>query len=242
MGRSMFDAYGELSKSDVTIIEKAGRYAFQAAAQQRVLGDVLSKLDLGPSCRLLEIGCGPGNLLIPLSFYVKEAVGIDHPDVVAVGRDRFRDPRIQWIGGEFPNVEGLTAFDRILIYSVVQNLKDLHAVIRFMDAVLGVLAPEGRVLIGDIPSRGRKERFQASDAGTRFEKEWRREMSIATQKGGANFANVFEGVEAVGAFGDEDILGLLQRYRSRGFHTYLLPQPPDLPFGRTREDILILRT
>jgi len=242
MFRSMFDAYGELSKRDVTLTEKAGRYAFQGEAQQRVLSDVLDKLDLGPACRLLEIGCGPGNLLIPLSFFVKEAVGIDHPDVVTLGRERFRDQRIRWIEGEFPNIEPLAPFNRILIYSVLHTLKDRPGVVRFIDAVLEVLAPEGRLLIGDIPSSGKKKRFRSSEAGSRFDSEWQRELSLQQKAGKADFAHVFDGVDSVGAFGDNEILEILARYRDRGFNAYLLPQPPDLPFGRTREDILIIRT
>ena len=39
----------------------------------------------------------------------------------------------------------------------------------------------------------------------------------------------------------KDLQALWQRYRAQGFHTYLMRQPADLPFGHTREDLLIER-
>jgi hypothetical protein len=45
----------------------------------------------------------------------------------------------------------------------------------------------------------------------------------------------------IGAFDDKTVLELAGRFRSEGFHAYMLPQPADLPFGRTREDMLVIR-
>ena len=42
-------------------------------------------------------------------------------------------------------------------------------------------------------------------------------------------------------FDDALVLRLVAVLRARGFSAYLLPQPPDLPFGNTREDILACR-
>jgi len=74
-----------------------------------------------------------------------------------------------------------------------------------------------------------------------IDNEWQRELSLRQKAGKADFAHVLEGVGSVGALGDSEILEILARYRDRGFHVYLLPPPPDLPFGRMREDILIIR-
>lgn len=40
---------------------------------------------------------------------------------------------------------------------------------------------------------------------------------------------------------DDFLLILMACLRKRGCHACLLPQPPDLPFGHTREDLLVLR-
>ena len=51
--------------------------------------------------------------------------------------------------------------------------------------------------------------------------------------------SVFADAAAVGTLDDKSILGLLERYRQRGHHAYAVPQRSDLPFGHTREDILV---
>lgn len=40
-------------------------------------------------------------------------------------------------------------------------------------------------------------------------------------------------------FDDEVILDLIRRFREVGFSAFVLPQDPALPFGNTREDILV---
>lgn len=238
----MFDAYGKLSSAEVSATEQSGRYSFQAAAERRILADIVSKLSPTPDDRLLEIGCGPGNLLIPLSFLVKEAIGIDHPSVVARGKARFRDAQVTWLEGQFPDVAAAGAFDCVLIYSVIQNLQSMAAVEAFLDAAVAVLPPGGRLLVGDIPSTDRNARFRSSDKGRAFEIEWRKvSAELAKTAPGADPFRVFEGVSSLGSFTDGELLALLQRYRAQGFNAYLLPQPADLPFGHTREDILVER-
>ena len=80
MSKKSFEYFGRLSRhlDDPTLI--AGRYAFQKPAEKKILFDVIRKLRLENRDSLLEIGCGVGNLLIPLSFIVDKVTGIDHPD------------------------------------------------------------------------------------------------------------------------------------------------------------------
>ena len=40
-------------------------------------------------------------------------------------------------------------------------------------------------------------------------------------------------------FNDKNVLQIISHIREKGLHAYLLSQPGDLPFGHTREDILI---
>src|SRR5690606_15365923 len=101
--------------------------------------DVTAKLRLAPTSRLLEIGCGPGNLMIPLSFAVEHATGIDHPAVIEMAEDRYQAPNVRWIGGEFPSVVLNGTVDRILVYSVLHILQDFDAVRGFVFAAMEVL-------------------------------------------------------------------------------------------------------
>lgn len=51
--------------------------------------DIISKFYLNGTGRLLDIGCGPGVLAIPLSEHVKEVLAVDiDPGMIKVGQER----------------------------------------------------------------------------------------------------------------------------------------------------------
>jgi hypothetical protein len=75
MASSRFEAFASSNFDKLDFTEQAGRYAFQAEAERLILADVMSKLQLDPADTLLVVGCGPGTLLIPLSFVVAQATG-----------------------------------------------------------------------------------------------------------------------------------------------------------------------
>jgi 2-polyprenyl-3-methyl-5-hydroxy-6-metoxy-1,4-benzoquinol methylase len=237
MVKSSFDAYGELAKSNVSATELSGRYQSQAEAERRIAGDVWKKLAITPTDSLLEIGCGAGSLLIPLSFLTADAVGIDHPDVISYARQHAGEARIRWFSGQFPGITLDKRFGCILLYSVIHYISSFDEVLALIDAAVALLEPGGRLLVGDIPNRDRKARFLESEAGKIFESEWQR-STLASSKAQST---VFDGAAGIGTLSDREVCNILTRSRGQGFHAYLLPQPPDLPFGRTREDILIVR-
>lgn len=235
--KSFFDAYGELARAGVSATEMSGRYRMQALAERRIVDDVKSKLRLDVGDRLLDLGCGPGNLLIPLSYSAAEAIGIDHPDVIAQARRIFTDSRIQWKAGRFPDVQVDGSFDCILAYSVIQYLPSFAEVLTFVEAGSAMLKEGGRFLVADIPNSDKKKRFAETKVGMAFEAEWRN--AVDRQAGALSLA--FDGAQGFGALDDAGVLKIVDRMRSRGLHAYVLPQPPDLPFGQTREDLLIVR-
>jgi ubiquinone/menaquinone biosynthesis C-methylase UbiE len=237
---TIFDAYGKLSRSNVSSVELSGRYQFQEDAMRRIVLDVVDKLQIAPSSRVLDIGCGPGNLLIPLSFLTQEAVGIDHPEVIARNQARFSAANVRWVEGPFQSGMDLGSFDCILIYSVLQCLPTLDDVKKFLDSAVELLPSGGRCLVGDMSNADKKRRFQNSSSGRAFEREWQRVASAKSEEV-AQIADAFRDLKSVGNFSDADIVDLTLRYRERGFHAYILPQPSDLPFGQTREDILIVK-
>lgn len=122
--------------------------------------------------------------------------------------------------------------DVIIIYSVLQHVILGHSIYRFLDEALTLLAPGGVLLLADIPSTSKRERFFASDAGVAFHKKFtgtdtdppREPIALKPQ-------TIDDGV----------IFGILQRYRNAGFETYVLPQPDTLPMHNRREDVLIVR-
>jgi cyclopropane fatty-acyl-phospholipid synthase-like methyltransferase len=206
----------------------AGRYAFQAEAEKLIAADVIAKLQPQTNSRFLEIGCGPGLLLSAIEPLVASSVGIDVPSQIALAQHQ---TRAKLIGARFEEVEIEETFDRILIYGVVSTLPDFGSVCLFIDKALSLLAPTGRLLIGDIPNSDTKSAFLASERGSRIQGEWTEKVS-KTEAPAAK--------ECIGHFSSKQILSLVAQYRSRGLLCYVLPQPPDLPFGYTREDMLII--
>jgi 2-polyprenyl-3-methyl-5-hydroxy-6-metoxy-1,4-benzoquinol methylase len=232
-----FEAYGSLARSGRSNLAKAGRYEFQQDAQKLILCDLEAKLRPLPQHSLLEIGCGPGNLLIPLSFRVRTAVGIDHPDLIEAAKSRCESENMRFLAGRFPETAIDDKFDRILIYSVLQCVTDFAEAARFLDAAAALLAPGGRMVVGDLPNADRKSRFQNSEAGQKFEVEWAQLREANPESG----PNPLSGVSSLGTFNDQMIVDLIHRHRAAGFHAYVVDQDPALPFGHTREDIIIVR-
>lgn len=242
MSRSTFKNYAALARSQVSSTEAGGRYNIQADAEKLVIRDVVEKLRPEPSSRLLEIGCGPGLLLIPLTLMCQASTGIDHPEVVKKLHSRFSDPKFSTVPGNFLDLDIEGEFDRILIYSVLNCLGNRDEAVEFVDKAVGLLAPGGLLLIGDVPNKDLKDRFLKSPAGQTFQAEWEKTSADYMRRYKETVVPLLEPDTEFAIFTDQLVLELLQRYRSAGYHSYVLPQSPELPFGNTREDILIVKT
>lgn len=236
MGRKEFANYGIRASSDLSLTELSGRYTSQIQSERKILADVMRKLDVEPRDTLLEIGCGPGQIVIPLSFMVKEATGVDHPKVCSVLKKRVNLQNLTLVGANFLDADfKQKSFDKILCYSVLGTLSTAE-VDSFISKALSLLRPGGRMLLGDIANTDKKTRFLKSKAGEIFEKEWReRGLSVSKEDGLSTIVDL----DRI-SFTDEVVLGIVGSIRRMGFHCYLLPQPEDLPWGHSREDLLVL--
>ena len=237
MAREEFENYGIRAGQEILLTELAGRYPSQVEAEKQILVDVLEKLDIGPSNRLLEIGCGPGQILIPLSFLVSEATGVDHPMVCSVLEKRYQSDNLTLMSGNFLDLDFKSkTFDRVLCYSVLSTLP-VTEIDSFIQKALGLLEPGGRLLFGDLANVDKKSRFVLSDSGRQFEELWHTRNLSATTTDSKSLKIDTERIVLT----DEIITSLLMLIRELGFHCYLLPQPENLPWGRTREDLLVIR-
>jgi len=122
--------------------------------------------------------------------------------------------------------------DGIICYSVFQYIYAETNVWRFLDLTLGLLAPGGTLLIGDIPNRSMRNRFLASETGRAFHRSYMKNDSDPQIE--YNRLSLDE-------IDDSVVCGLLMRARAAGFHGYVLPQPQDLPMANRREDLVIHR-
>lgn len=237
MGRQSFENYGLLASLGRSRTEVAGRYDMQDVAERRIVPDVLTKLELNADDDLLEIGCGAGNLLVPLSFLTASATGIDHQDLLRVIEREHPGARICKISGNFLDIElnPEQSFSKILIYSVLHCLADEAEAINFVTKALSLLRPGGRMLIGDIPNADRKSRFKNSRRGSEFEAVWRKGVVEGERRDKIELRKDNEMLMP----NDQMILTLMSELRARGANAYLVAQPNNLPFGHTREDIVV---
>lgn len=239
MSKVSFENYQHIAQlSDVSNTEVSGRYSFQKEAERRILFDLLVKLDLKVTDSLLEIGCGPGNLLVPLSGFCASAAGIDNEAAIVRLMSRFaKDAEISCMPGNFLEMTVPAAhFDKILIYSVLHCLSDWDEVVCFVERALSLLKPGGRMVLGDLPNVSKKNRFANTKCGQIVSANWAEQI-----KGGRGRPAEKMKVDThLVTFDDASVLDLLAFIRSQGFESFLLPQPTELPFGCTREDILVI--
>jgi SAM-dependent methyltransferase len=236
MSKISFENYGQRALECTESAVAAGRYLSQSVAEKFILPDIVQKLELNTADSVLDIGCGAGNLTIPLSFWVRDITGIDHPSCIARFRRRFSDNSVKLITGSFMETQIASMFDKILCYSVLHYLSSEAEVIAFVDKALGLLKPGGKALFGDIPNSLKKKRFLASAFGQQFDREWRLEQQEFNEPNPIQLPSDPEVVQ----FDDDMILRIVGRFRRQNFNCYLLPQSPSLPMGYTREDLLIV--
>jgi hypothetical protein len=122
--------------------------------------------------------------------------------------------------------------DAIIAYSLLHYIFVENNIWRFLDASLALLAPQGHLLLGDIPNVSMRKRFLGSAAGEAFHRSY-------TGRGDAQMATRCT-IEA-GSIDDSVIFALLQRARAAGYHAFVVPQRAGLPMHDRREDVLIVR-
>jgi SAM-dependent methyltransferase len=239
MSITSFENYAAIAQTlTVKDTEIAGRYEFQAAAERLIVPDVLRKLDICNEDSLIEIGCGTGNLLIPLSYFVAQASGLDNFGVIGRLKSRIGGASQMCLyEGDFLTTSiPLTSFSKVLIYSVIHYLEDESAVIAFVDKALQLIKPGGRLLIGDVPNLDKKKRFSETKRGIALSKQWQNQVHAA----GPHPMSLLPRDTSLVKITDRLIVGLIEHGRSKGFESYVLSQPPELPFGNTREDLLFI--
>jgi len=231
---SQYEEYEKIAKVIECDTQIAGRYSFQKEDEKRIVPDILGKLNINSSDSLLEIGCGTGNLLIPLSFYVSKAVGIDNKNAIQKLLSRANLANLEGFVGNFLTYDTshLGKFNKILMYSVLHYLSNRKEVYCFIDKALTLLDEEGVLVIGDIPNTSLKNNFLKSDVGKEFTEHWQERMK-------KDISKVYSSPMESYVFNDENIFDMMKHIKKQGYRAYLLPQPSNLPFGYTREDLIV---
>ncbi|HEY2345024.1 MAG TPA: methyltransferase [Xanthomonadaceae bacterium] len=244
--------YSNLAASPQSATVRAGRHEGDAEVESAVWQDMLAKLAVTEGQAILDVGVGGGFIAsqwAALAVQLDLALTfIDFDEVLARLEDEMQSshsvalPRIRFMGGTFPfsfDPEFLAQeqFDRIALYSVIHYTDRPRMVV---DAAARMLRPGGRLLIGDIPNLDKKGRFLATEGGRRFDAAYRNVSpdSLPRYPGYRDFTKQ---ALAAGAppLDDDFVLDLVVSYRRKGFQAYIVEQPDNLPFSRTREDVLL---
>ena len=130
------------------------------------------------------------------------------------------------------DINGLCKFEKILIYSVLHCLTDEKSIYSFVDKALSLLNESGMLLLGDIPNTTLKNSFSKSSNGKKFIRQWEKRVANDSSIAFDQHVHSYE-------FNDESIFELVQHIKAKGYKAYVVPQPSDLPFGNTREDIIV---
>ncbi|QNE17033.1 amino acid adenylation domain-containing protein [Kribbella qitaiheensis] len=120
--------------------------------------------------RVLEIGVGSGLLLGPLASLVDEYWGTDFsaPVVerlrVQVGADPALADKVTLRAQSADDASGLPTeyFDTIILNSVVQYFPDAGYMTRALDLAVGLLAPGGRIVVGDVRNHATLRAFRTA--------------------------------------------------------------------------------
>ncbi len=243
---TVFEAYGEYARRCRDPLILSGRNRFQVQEMAAAAADVLRKLAPGRNERLLEIGCNIGLVLTRLAPHFASCVGQDHPDLLARYRQTGIPTNVTLCPGFWPDVQADGHFDCIIAYSVVQLMPDQEGARRFIRACYEKLRPGGRLLIGDLPNRDARKRFLDSPEGAEIARRYdeTRRLDRAKDSQGEYTARdeIHERISMPDDYVDDVfVLELLRDARERGLESYLLPQPPDLPFARSREDLFVVK-
>jgi 2-polyprenyl-3-methyl-5-hydroxy-6-metoxy-1,4-benzoquinol methylase len=244
---SQYDVSGFAEFSARALDPRLSRYAkigfpdeYRAGKAPVILADITSKLTnlRKTGQKVLDVGAGCSDLPECLVEYC----GTHDQELVLVDSAEMLDQLAAWphvtkVTGQFPAcIDAVLAasqtYDAILVYSVIQYVFTEGNIWNFVDALAGLLAPNGQLLIGDIPNASMRRRFLSSAAGRAYHE---------THFGSAAPPEMTFNRLDPGSIDDAVVLGCIARLRAAGFDAFLMPQQPDLPMANRREDILVHR-
>jgi 2-polyprenyl-3-methyl-5-hydroxy-6-metoxy-1,4-benzoquinol methylase len=229
-------------KESLTANQKIGfpeEYRHGRAGQ--ILNDIRGKLPAlaRTGSTILDIGCGCSDLPVTMAV---EAASMSQALTLVDSLEMLDQlpplpPTVEKVVARYPDCPDLLAklegkLDAILVYSVIQYVFNSGNIFEFLDQSLKLLAPQGRMLIGDIPNLSMRKRFFASDNGVRYHQAFSQSSELPDVG--------FNKLE-LGKVDDAIVLALVSRARAAGFHGYVMPQDDSLPMANRREDVLIVR-
>jgi ubiquinone/menaquinone biosynthesis C-methylase UbiE len=119
---------------------------------------VANELSLTPESRFLEVGCGAGMFLLPLSETVGSAVGCDLAESMLKRARRINDKLEMQVAEASRLPYRSNTFDAILVYSVYHYFPSYEYATHVLGELYRVCRDRGRIWIGDVPEKTKKEK------------------------------------------------------------------------------------
>lgn len=128
--------------------------------QKQILKDIVARYDLDGRGRLLDIGCGTGELAVPLSRYFERVIGIDpSADMLAEARERAKREnclKIEWREGRAEDID--TSYGPVRLTTAGVSFHWMHQPTVFEKVHAITEQDGGMVIIRDTsPVRGKSK-------------------------------------------------------------------------------------
>lgn len=248
MSEVSFENFGHVAKKVGygNIFISSSRYNFQEKFIPILLNDIKNKLRVSHKDTLLDVGCGLGLFLIPLSFFCNTVVGIDHKNFINQIKSNFKFIiKKNLISGNFLKIKLNRKFDKILIYSVVHYLSSEKEFQKFIYKAISLLKHKGILLIGDIPIKEYEKAFIKSNEGKKYYQKIEKIKKAHKKKskafGISNFLKNRKKDSQLVTIDLEMIQNLKKRLNSKKLKVKFLRHKKLTMFNNTRIDIIIER-
>jgi hypothetical protein len=214
--------------------------SYREGKEPQIFADIVAKLPALSRFDSVVLDIGPGcsdvpRLLIERSREHRHELHlVDSQEMLSQLEDA---PHVRKTAAFYPDCPDLVQAlngrtDAIIVYSVLHYIFVDTNLWHFLDTTLGLLAPGGTLLLGDIPNISMRKRFFASGTGKQFHRDF-----TGRDEDPEVLYNRIEPAQ----IDDAVVFAILQRARAAGFHAYVVPQPIELPLANRREDIVITR-
>jgi len=242
--------YNRLIKESHDLASTVGRTENELGMAKDIWNDIQNKLFMESNKKVLEIGCGYGELtetmLEGYNKYNQIVTMLDIESVITAIKTNFSkhlNEKIELVNGIFPyetelDDSHLNSFDYIIVYSVIHYTDEPK---NFVLKCLDYLAPGGKLLIADLPNSNKRGRFLASQFGRKFEANWKKVELTDIPEYKTHHEYVDSGLHNTPQISDEFVLWAMTRFRESGYDVFMLPQNKSLPYHYTREDMLLVR-
>ena len=145
------DLHDAVARNRDPVIASTRPATTTAVEMARMVEDVIAKLRPDGSS-VVELGCGIGVLAEPIARRASRYVGVDMAqEALNVLKERIPKAVVRCADVTTDDISDLGTFDRVLVYTTLHLVASEADGERFVQSALGLLAPGGLALFGNLP-------------------------------------------------------------------------------------------